>query len=73
MKDKKQQFFLSTMGPVAYHTLANFLAPSMHAQKNYSTFMKYGQVSVQNRQLLYGDTGSTVLFREHEESTPTLC
>ena len=36
---QKATIFLSTMGPVAYHTLANFLAPSMPAQKNYSTFI----------------------------------
>ena len=37
---KKAAICLSTMGPVAYHTLANLLAPSTPAQKNYSTLIQ---------------------------------
>ena len=37
---KKAAICLSTMGPVAYHTLANLLAPSTPAKKNYSALIQ---------------------------------
>ena len=39
-EEKKAAICLSTMGLVAYHTLANLLAPSTPAQKNYSTLIQ---------------------------------
>ena len=69
---EKVAICLSTMGPAAYHTLANFLAPSTPAQKNYS-------ILIQSMEKFYSPKPSVIVqryqfyscFRKPDESTAT--